>query len=221
MEQGLTYLQVSPVNAARGQRLKETPASASPAGTPLRTRVGYSPASTRHEGRRRGPPPPCRGRGSARLRRSASWSHLQAAGTAPPGGSGCARRGRPHQGPARTSAAVAGPGRWEQGSSLGGVAGVEPSAVRVGALRDVNLIGYRLGGLGSPAVRDGRVPAGPGRWWWIPNSGWGWASRSPSAGEPCGWWGWPRGSATTLGSRPCSFPLPKPRPSPSAANPWR
>jgi hypothetical protein len=26
----------------------------------------------------------------------------------------------------------------------------------------VNLIGYRLGGLGSPAVRDGRVPAGPG-----------------------------------------------------------
>jgi putative ABC transport system permease protein len=66
-----------------------------------------------------------------------------------------------------TTASVIPASAAQRVAQLPGVMRADPvvifhSAVRVGTLRDVNLIGYRLGGLGSPAVRDGRVPAGPG-----------------------------------------------------------
>jgi putative ABC transport system permease protein len=66
-----------------------------------------------------------------------------------------------------TTASVIPAAAAEQVARLPGVTRADPlvifhSAVRVATLRDVNVIGYRLGGLGSPAVRDGRVPAGPG-----------------------------------------------------------
>jgi hypothetical protein len=95
------------------------------------------------------------------------------------------------------------------------------SAVRVGALRDVNLIGYRLVGLGSPAVQDGRVPAGPGEVVVDSELGLGVGEQVTVSGRTLRVVGVAEGVSYYLGSRPCSFPLPKPRPSPSAANPWR